>query len=229
MEAANEGEVLPMRVGERVSEALWHPVAGAVAVAVIAPGAGNTMRATYFDGIVSGLADRGVAALRFDFVYAHEGRKSPDAAPLLFAAWRAALAEAAQVADGLPLIATGKSMGGRYASMLAAEEGADFPARALVFFGYPLHAPKTPDQLRSEHLSSVTVPMLLIQGTRDAFARTDRLEPVLTSLGDRARVEWIEGGDHSHRVRGDRRSDEEIGRDLGAVAGAFVLDVIGKA
>jgi predicted alpha/beta-hydrolase family hydrolase len=139
------------------------------------------------------------------------------------------LSEAARVGDGLPLVATGKSMGGRYASMLAAQEGSAFPAKALVFFGYPLHAPKTPDVLRSEHLASVTVPMLFIQGTRDAFARPDRLEPVLGSLGDRAQVEWIEGGDHSHRVRGDRRADEAIGRDLGATAGAFVQDVIGKS
>ncbi len=225
----SNGEILPLRVGERASEALWHPLSDAVAAAVIAPGAGKTMRAAYFDGIVAGLADRGVASLRFDFVYAHEGRRSPDAAPLLFAAWRAALSEAARVADGLPLIATGKSMGGRYASMLAAEEGAEFPARALTFFGYPLHAPKTPDVLRSEHLSSVTVPMLFIQATRDAFARPDRLEPVVAALGDMARVEWIDGGDHSHRVRGDRRSDHDIGRDLGGIAGAFVLDVIRKA
>jgi predicted alpha/beta-hydrolase family hydrolase len=224
-----DGERIPLSVGERESEALWHPVPGALAVAVIAPGAGNTMRAPYFDGIVAGFADHGVAALRFDFVYAHEGRKSPDAAPLLFAAWRAALSEAVRLADGLPLAATGKSMGGRYASMLAAEEGPAFAASALVYFGYPLHAPKTPDALRSEHLSNIIVPMLFIQGTRDAFARPDRLEPVLASLGDRARVEWIEGGDHSHRVRGERRSDEEIGRDLGGMAAAFVRDVIGKA
>ena len=224
-----EGERIPLRVGERDTEALWHPLTGAAAVAVIAPGAGNTMRAPYFDGIVTGFTQHGVAALRFDFVYAHEGRKSPDAAPLLFGAWRAALSEAVRLADGLPLAASGKSMGGRYASMLAAEEGSAFPGKALVFFGYPLHAPKTPDVLRSEHLSAVTVPMLFIQGTRDAFARPDRLEPVLASLGDRARVEWIEGGDHSHRVRGERRSDEEIGRDLGAMAASFVRDVVGKA
>jgi uncharacterized protein len=224
-----DGERVPVRAGERETEALWHPLEGAMAVAVIAPGAGNTMRTPYFDGIVSGFADHGLASLRFDFVYAHEGRKSPDAAPLLLAAWRAALAEAVRLADGLPLAATGKSMGGRYASMLAAEEGAAFPAKALVFFGYPLHAPKTPDVLRSEHLSSVTVPMLFIQGTRDAFARPDRLEPVLASLGDRATVEWIEGADHSHRVRGERKSDEQIGRDLGGMAAAFVRTVIGKA
>lgn len=224
-----DGERIPLRIGERESEALWHPLPGAVAVAVIAPGAGNSMHATYFDGIVEGFAEKGVAALRFDFVYAHEGRKSPDSARLLFAAWRSALSEAVRLADGLPLAATGKSMGGRYASMLAAEEGSAFPAKAVVFFGYPLHAPKTPDAPRSEHLSSVTVPMLFIQGTRDALARPDRLEPVLASLGDRARVEWIEGADHSHRVRGERRSDEDIGRGLGATAATFVRDVIGKA
>jgi predicted alpha/beta-hydrolase family hydrolase len=120
-------------------------------------------------------------------------------------------------------------MGGRYASMLAAEDGPAFRGRALVFFGYPLHAPKTPDVLRSDHLSRITVPMLFIQGTRDAFARTDRLEPVLASIGDRASVEWIEGADHSHRVRGISRSDEDIGRGLGERAGAFIRGVIGES
>src|SRR5207244_1004966 len=150
----------------------------------------------------------------------------PDNEATLLAAWRAALAEAGRLADGLPLIATGKSMGGRYASMVAAEDGPSFVGRGLVFFGYPLHAPKTPERQRSEHLAAVTAPMLFLQGSRDAFARRDLLEPVVASLGDRARIEWIEGGDHSHRVRGLRRSDREIGEDLGRRAGRFTAEAV---
>ncbi len=218
---------IPITVAGRSTSGLWHPVEGAVAVAVLAPGAGSPMRNPYFDGIVEGLAGERVATFRFDFVYAHEGRRSPDQPPVLLAAWRAALDEAATLADGLPLAAMGKSMGGRIASMVAAEDGPEFAARCLVFFGYPLHAPKTPERQRSEHLSTVTVPMLFIQGARDAFARRELLEPVVDRLGSLARVEWIEGGDHSHRVRGVKRSDRETGAMLGAMAGAFVRDVVG--
>jgi predicted alpha/beta-hydrolase family hydrolase len=222
----DEREV-PIAVSGHPTSGLWHPVDGAVAVAVVAPGAGNAMRSPYFDGIVEGLAAERVATLRFDFVYAHEGRRAPDRPPLLLAAWRAALSETDRLAEGLPLAAMGKSMGGRIASMVAAEDGDAFAARCLVFFGYPLHAPKTPEKQRSEHLSAVTVPMLFIQGTRDAFARRELLEPVVEGLGRLAKIRWIDDGDHSHRVRGVRRSDGEIGADLGAMAGAFVRDVIG--
>jgi predicted alpha/beta-hydrolase family hydrolase len=96
-----------------------------------------------------------------------------------------------------------------------------------VFFGYPLHAPSTPEAQRAEHLSAITVPMLFIQGTRDPFARKELLEAVIEGLGDRARVEWIEGGDHSHRVRGDRRSDREVGFGLGRMAGSFAGEIVG--
>ena len=219
---------IALTVGDRATAGLWHPVDGAIAVAVVAPGAGATVRGAYFDGIVAGLADERIATFRFDFVYGYEGRKAPDRAPLLLAAWRAALIEAADLAGGLPLAAMGKSMGGRYASMVAAEDGPAFAARALVFFGYPLHAPATPEKQRSEHLASIAVPMLFIEGTRDPFAQPALLQAVVDALGpERARIAWIEGGDHSHRVRGARRSDEAIGRDLGVMAGTFVRDVVG--
>jgi len=227
--SGSDGREVTFPVGDRATSGLWHPADGAEAVAVVAPGAGNTVRGRYFDGIVAGLASERLATFRFDFVYGHEGRKTPDRPPVLLAAWRAALAEAERLADGRPLAAMGKSMGGRYASMVAAEDGESFAARALVFFGYPLHAPATPEKQRSEHLAAITVPMLFIEGTRDPFARADLLEPVVEGLGpERARLQWIEGGDHSHRVRGVRRSDEEIGRDLGALAGAFVREVVGR-
>jgi uncharacterized protein len=229
MVAASEGTQLRLPVGDRESAGWWHPLEGAVAVAVIAPGAGNSVRDRYFDGIVDGLASERVAAFRFDFVYGHLGRKSPDPPAVLLEAWRAAIDRAVEEGRGLPLVATGKSMGGRYASMLAAEEGGSFVPRALVFFGYPLHAPGSPEKQRSDHLPDLMVPMLFIEGTRDPFARRDLLEPVVDRIGDLARVEWIEGGDHSHRVRGARRSDQEIGQDLGRRAGAFARDVLGAA
>ena len=205
----------------------WEPAADAVATCVVAQGAGGSTHSPLFDGIAAGLTAGGVSSLRFDFPYTRAGRRGPDRPPVLLQAWREALDDAAGRGDGSPLVASGKSMGGRMASMLAAEDGDAFAARALVFFGYPLHPPGRVDQLRVEHLPRITVPMLFIQGTRDAFAQRELLTPVVDALGSRARIDWIEGGDHSHRVRGAKRSDAEIGRGLGVDAAAFVLDVIG--
>jgi len=205
----------------------WDPAAGAVATCVVAQGAGGSTRSPLFDGIAAGLTAGGVSSLRFDFPYTRAGRRGPDRPPLLLQAWREALEDAAGRAGGSPLVASGKSMGGRMASMLAAEDGDAFAARALVFFGYPLHPPGRVDELRVEHLPRITVPMLFIQGTADALARFDLVEETVEKLGDRARLYPVQGGDHSFRVRGRRRPDREIGEELGGVAVEFVRDVLG--
>jgi len=111
--------------------------------------------------------------------------------------------------------------------MLAAEEGEAFPAGALVFFGYPLHPPGRPEKLRDAHLGGILRPMLFIQGTNDALATFGLISSVVTKLGPRARLHAVEGGDHSFRVRGAKRSDAEIGRDLGVLAAGFVREVAG--
>jgi len=204
----------------------WDPAAGAVGTCVVAQGAGGSTRSPLFDGIAAGLTSAGVSSFRFDFPYTLAGRRGPDRPPVLLQAWREALDEAAARADATPLVASGKSMGGRMASMLAAEDGDAFPARALVFFGYPLHPPGRVDKLRVEHLPRITVPMLFIQGTGDALARFDLVEDTVASLGSRARLHAIDGGDHSFRVRGRRRPDREIGEDLGGIAAAFIRGVV---
>jgi predicted alpha/beta-hydrolase family hydrolase len=205
---------------------LWRDAPSASAVLVVAHGAGNDMRNRFLEGVAEGLADAGVSSMRFNFPFTEAGRKSPDRAPVLIEAWRAALAEAASNAGGLPLAAGGKSMGGRMASMLAAEDPDAFPAAALVFFGYPLHPPGRPDKPRVEHLAQIRVPMLFIQGTTDPLASFDMIQVVVHGLGSLARLHVIDGGDHSFRVRGKRRPDEEIGRELGEVAAAFVKEVV---
>jgi predicted alpha/beta-hydrolase family hydrolase len=146
---------------------------------------------------------------------------------VLLGAWREVLGIAAERAKGLPLIASGKSLGGRMASLLAAEEGDAFPARAIVFYGYPLHAPGRSDAPRVEHLPRVTVPMLFIQGTADALGRFDLVEETVRSLKKRATLHAIEGGDHSFRVRGHKRPDDEIGREVGGIAAEFIRGVVG--
>ncbi len=214
-----------MAQGRRLS-GTWTPADRPHAVAVVAHGAGNDMNTPFLTGAAEGLATGGVSAMRFNFPFTEEGRRAPDRPPVLMESWRAALEEAGRRAPGLPLVASGKSLGGRMASMLAAEEGGAFPGRALVFFGYPLHAPGRQERLRDAHLPDVGVPMLFIQGTADPLARFDLIEDVVRRLAQ-ARLHRVEGGDHSFRVRAARRPDPEIGRDLGVVAAGFVREVVG--
>lgn len=218
-------ERLQLPVGTRTASALLTTAPDATALAVIAHGAGAGMEHPFMAGVSEGLAANGVSVLRFNFVYVEEGRRSPDRPALLTEAWVAALDEGLARAGGLPVVAGGKSMGGRIASMLAAERGRDFPAKALVFFGYPLHAPGRRDQPRDAHLPDVTVPMLFIQGTDDSLATYSLMQDLVRRLGPLARLHTVEGGDHSFRVRGARRTDEPIGRELGAVASAFIHEV----
>src|SRR5207247_10691004 len=123
------------------------------------------------------------------------GRRSTDSAPVAVAAWREAFEAArSRGPEGEPVWAGGKSYGGRMASMAAAE---GMPAAGLIFLGYPLHPPGKPDRLRAEHLFTISVPMLFLQGTGDPFATPDVLGPVLKRLGKRATLYPIEGGGHS--------------------------------
>lgn len=216
---------LQLPVGTHTVSALLSTAPDAKALAVIAHGAGAGMEHPFMVGASEGLAANGVSVLRFNFVYAEEGRRSPDRPALLTEAWSAALDVGIARAGGLPVVAGGKSMGGRIASMLAAERRTEFPAKALVFFGYPLHAPGRSDHPRDAHLADVTVPMLFIQGTDDALATYALMQDLVRRLGPLARLHTVEGGDHSFRVRGARRPDDQTGRELGAVAAAFVREV----
>jgi predicted alpha/beta-hydrolase family hydrolase len=207
--------------------ALWRAAPDAVAITVLAHGAGNDMRTPLLAGIAEGLAANGISSMRFNFPFTEQGRRSPDRPPVLMEAWRAALNEAGRRGEGLPLVAAGKSLGGRMASMVAAEEPGAFPAVAIVFFGYPLHAPGRPSGLRDAHLPQVPVPMLFIQGTADPLADFSLIQEVVSRLGAAARLHAVAGGDHSFRVRKARRPDPEIGEELGGVAAAFVRVVVG--
>ena len=209
-----------------MTDPLWDEAEGAVAVCAIAHGANNDMHHPFFRGIAEALAAQGISSLRFNFPYKDAGRGYPDRPPVLLESWRGAMAEAERRGGGLPIIASGKSLGGRMASMLAAEDGTDFAGQGLVFFGYPLHAPGRTEKIRDDHLSSVTVPMLFIEGTADPLARFDLIQAVVERLGQRARLHVVEGGDHSFRVRGRKRPDDEIGRELGEVAAAFIREVV---
>lgn len=184
------------------------------------------MRSPFMTGFAEAIGTKGVATLRFDFPYMRAGKRAPNRPPALLDAWREAFAAATDRAGGRPVLAGGKSMGGRIASMAAAE---GMPAAGLVFLGYPLHPPGRPDRLRDEHLDAVAVPMLFLQGTRDTFARPDLLAAVLERLGPRAELVSIEGGDHSFRVAGGRRDAATIAAGLADPAAAFVRRVAASA
>ena len=202
--------------------AAWIAPRGAAAWIVIAHGAGAGMDHPFLAGFCRAMADEGIAAARFNFHYMNAGRRSPDPEASLRAAWNEAFDGVTAMAGGLPVFAGGKSLGGRIASMCVAD---GMGAAGLVFLGYPLHPPGKPDRLRADHLSRIEVPMLFLQGTRDAFAKPELLDEVTKKLGDRAVLERVEGGDHSFRVPGAKADDRAIGASLASVAAPFVRRV----
>jgi len=168
--------------------------------------------------LASELADDGVATLRYQFPYIEERRRVPDAPGVLTATVVAAVRAAAEAAPGLPLMAGGKSMGGRMTSQAAAQHPLD-GVRGLVFFGFPLHPPSRPGTKRADHLAKVTIPMLFLQGTRDALADLTLLRPICAKLGSRATLHVIETADHSfHVLKSSGRTDEQVLRELAETA-----------
>jgi hypothetical protein len=197
----------------RVSALLDKP-AKAWAGYVFAHGAGAGMRHPFMKGVAEGLAERGIAVLRYQFPYMEAGSGRPDRPPVAHAAVRAAVAAAEKALPKLPLIAGGKSFGGRMTSQAQALE--PLPGVVgLAFFGFPLHAAGKPSDERAAHLFDVKVPMLFLQGTRDALAELDLLKPLVKKLGKRATLDLIEGGDHSFKVpAASGRKPAEVTRAL---------------
>ena len=168
-------------------------------VYVLAHGAGAGMRHPFLEAIAQRLAERGIATLRYQFPYMERRARRPDPPAVAVATVRAAVAEAARLAPELPLIAGGKSFGGRMTSTAQAEQPLS-GVRGLAFLGFPLHPPGRPGISRAQHLDRVNVPMLFLQGTRDEFADLDLLRQVAGRLGKRSTVHWVDGGDHSFKV-----------------------------
>ena len=194
-------EELKVQVGERVGEvsALLLKPPHARLLYVLAHGAGAGMRHPFLESIAARLAGRGVATLRYQFPYVERRARRPDPPEIAAATVRAAVEAAGRAAPGLPLVAGGKSFGGRMTSTAAAAE--PLPGvRGLVYLGFPLHPPGRPGTTRAEHLDRVSVAMLFLQGTRDAFADLKLLQSVLKRLGKRATLQLVDGGDHSFRV-----------------------------
>jgi predicted alpha/beta-hydrolase family hydrolase len=204
------------------------------------------MRHRFMEAAAEKLADRGIATFRYQFPYMEKGGRRPDYRPILLKTVRSAVAAAgelaaglaadpatgpadnlaADVANGLPIFAGGKSMGGRMTSMAAAGEPLN-GVRGIVFFGFPLHPVSKPGVERADHLSDVTVPMLFLQGTRDKLAPLDLLAPVRDRLGKNATLHVVEGADHGFNVlKRSGRTDEEALDELVDTTRAWIDTVM---
>jgi uncharacterized protein len=198
---------------QRVSGLLQAPPA-ARACYVLAHGAGAGMAHPFMVAIANGLAERGIATLRYQFPYMEQGSKRPDAPKLAHATVRAAVLEASSLVPDLALFAGGKSFGGRMTSQ--AQAAAPLPGvRGLVFLGFPLHPVGRPSDERGKHLFNVQVPMLFLQGSRDDFANLQLIEPLCQQLGRRAILKLFQDADHSFHVPARTgRKDAEVRAEL---------------
>jgi predicted alpha/beta-hydrolase family hydrolase len=198
--------------GERVSARLELP-AGARACYVLAHGAGAGMEHPFMSAAARELGALGIATLRYQFPYMERRSRRPDPPALCHATVRAAVAQAARLAPALPLFAGGRSFGGRMSSQAQALD--PLPAvRGLAFLGFPLHPAGKPGDSRAQHLADVRIPMLFVQGTRDALAERGLLDALMVRLGGRASLSLIEDADHSFHVPARTGKDSQVRSEL---------------
>jgi uncharacterized protein len=203
---------MPVTVADgniRVSALLETPPS-ARACYVLAHGAGAGMAHPFMAAVTAGLAERGIATLRYQFPYMEAGSKRPDPPARAHATVRAAVGAAARELPRLPLVAGGKSFGGRMTSQ--AQAASPLPGvRGLVFLGFPLHPAGRPSRERAQHLAAIDIPMLFLQGTHDELARLDELTPAIEALGARATLRLSADADHSFHVpRRSGRTDAQV-------------------
>jgi hypothetical protein len=204
---------IALAAGGTISGLLDAP-ADARACYVFAHGAGAGMNHTFIAALASGLAERGIATLRFQFPYMEQGSKRPDPPKVAQAAVRAAVREAGKRLPGVPLFAGGKSFGGRMTSQAQAAEALP-NVRGIIFVGFPLHPAGKPSTERAGHLADVQVPMLFLQGTRDTLAGLDLIRETVANLGKRATLHVVAGADHSfHVLASSGRNDAQVREEL---------------
>ena len=215
--------IIPIAEKDSVS-GLWLEPSKPRAVLVLAHGAGAGMAHKSMAAIAEGLAERGVATLRFQFPYMERGSRRPDPPRIAREAVRAAVADAEKRVGKLPLFAGGKSFGGRMTSQAQAQAPLA-GVHGLVFFAFPLHPAGTPSTERAAHLKDVAIPMLFLQGTRDTLADVSQLRPTVASLGNRATLKLFEGADHSFHVpRHSGQTDALVLSEILDFAAAWMLD-----
>ena len=225
---APKAKPVSINVGEaqRVSGLLLLPPQ-ARAIYVFAHGAGAGMTHPFMTAVANELAERDIVSMRYQFPYMEQGGKRPDPPKLAHATVRAAAAAAARLMPALPLIAGGKSFGGRMTSQ--AQAASPLPGvRGLAFLGFPLHPAKRPSDERAMHLFDVRVPMLFLQGTRDQLADVELITSVTTRLGARASLRLFEEADHSFLVPARTgRKGADVRRELLDILAGWTPDVVG--
>lgn len=210
--------------GGEVSALLDRP-ANARQILVLAHGAGAGMRHPFLEKLADCFAELRTASLRYQFPYMEQRRRVPDTPKILTATVAAAVKTASKLAPGLPLFAGGKSMGGRMTSQAAAE-GLLEGVAGLIFFGFPLHPPNKPGTKRADHLADVKLPMLFLQGSRDAFADLKLLRPICAKLGKRATLHVIPNADHSFHVpKKSGKDDAQVLTELAKTASLWAEEV----
>ena len=213
MEHPSQAVSIAVGDGRQVSGLLQVPPKARICY-VLAHGAGAGMVHPFMAAVADGLAERGIATMRYQFPYMEQGSRRPDTPKLAQATVRAAVLKASQLVPELALVAGGKSFGGRMTSQ--AQAASPLPGvRALVFLGFPLHPAGRPSDERANHLFEVSIPMLFLQGTRDALADTRMLQALVERLGHRATLELFHDADHSFHVpRRTGRTDAEVRAEM---------------
>jgi uncharacterized protein len=215
---------IDLEPGGQVSALLVRPQA-ARACYVLAHGAGAGMAHRFMEEVASGLADRDIATLRYQFPYMEKRSKRPDTPAVAHTAVRAAVAEAARRCANLPLLAGGKSFGGRMTSQAQAIN--PLPGvRGLVFLGFPLHPAGKPSTERATHLGQILIPMLFVQGTQDKLAEPALIGPVVAALGS-ASLHRVEAADHAFHVPArSGRTDREVMTEILDAVAAWVRPIV---
>ena len=197
-----------------------HDSASSPIVFVCAHGAGGSMSDRGMLAVSRVMRDQGVDVVRFNFVYKEKRSGRPDPMPLLEKTVEAVVARARDELRPDVVIIGGRSMGGRAASMLAAE---GFPSDGLLLLAYPLHPAGKPDQLRDAHLPTIEMPVLCVNGTRDALCRRDLMDAVLERVGPNWSMHWLDGADHSfHVLKSSGRTDAEVLAEIGEASRVWV-------
>jgi predicted alpha/beta-hydrolase family hydrolase len=201
--------------------ALQGKVRGADRAVLLAHGAGSDMHGATLEVVASALSTAGIPVLRFNYPYRTRGRKAPDRPPVLEHATRDAAAELARRTKLPPdrLVLGGRSMGGRYCSMIVGAEVDPVPALGLLLLGYPLHAAGKPDRARDEHFARIHLPVLFMSGTRDSLAANELLEASARALRGPTELHWLDTADHGYRpLKSSGRTLEDVNAEVAAAA-----------
>ena len=218
-------------VDKLVTEYAWQgPKRGVDRAVLLAHGAGSDMNGAALIAVADAFADVGVPSLRFNYPYRSSGKKSPDSTKVLDGATREAAAELARRAKLPPerLVLGGRSMGGRYCSLVVGAADDPVPALGLLLLGYPLHAAGRSDQPRAEHFGSLRVPVLFASGTRDSMAGRADLTKVARRIKGKVSFHWVDTADHGYRpLKASGRTADDVAAEVADTTVAWVADLPG--